>query len=226
MAGTRKVIELFYDVACPYAWLGFEVLCRYRNVWNIDLQFRPAFLGGIMHGSGNKSPGLVPNKFLYMGKDLARLALYFGVPIVSPENPAEVKGSLSAMRFVTAVAESREGRQADVENVSRELWKRIWSGDEDITLPASLSEAGLKAGLPANEIEELLQLASSQKIKERLKSTTQKALDCGAFGFPHIICHVNGKEEMFFGSDRFELMAHCIGEQWLGPQPAKTSARM
>ena len=34
-----------------------------------------------------------------------------------------------------------------------------------------------------------------------------------AFGFPMIVCHVNGKPEMFFGSDRFELMAHCIGEK-------------
>lgn len=33
-----------------------------------------------------------------------------------------------------------------------------------------------------------------------------------AFGFPLVVCHVNGKPEMFFGSDRFELMAHCIGE--------------
>ncbi|KAG5856298.1 hypothetical protein ANANG_G00006530 [Anguilla anguilla] len=229
MAGTRKVIELFYDVVSPYTWLGFEVLCRYRNVWNIDLKLRPAFLGGIMQGSGNKPPGLVPNKFAYMGKDLTRLAEYFGVPLGFPANPFEAmfeKGSLPAMRFVTAVAESGEGREADVEKVSRELWMRIWGRDEDITLPASISEAGLKAGLPANEIEELLKLAGSPKIKEKLKSSTQEALGYGAFGFPLIICHVNGKKEMFFGSDRFELMAHCIGEQWLGPQPATMSAKM
>lgn len=32
-----------------------KVLCRYRNVWNIDLKFKPAYLAGVMHGSGNKS---------------------------------------------------------------------------------------------------------------------------------------------------------------------------
>ncbi|XP_036394184.1 glutathione S-transferase kappa 1-like [Megalops cyprinoides] len=229
MSGSRKVIELFYDVVSPYSWLGFEVLCRYRNVWNIDLKFRPAFLGGIMQGSGNKPPGLVPNKFLYMGKDLTRLGQYFGVPLAFPADPFEAmfkKGSLSAMRFITAVAESREGRDADVEKVSRELWMRIWSRDEDITLPASVAEAGQKAGLPASEVQELLQQASSQKIKDKLKSTTQEALGHGAFGFPLAICHVNGKKEMFFGSDRFELMAHCIGEKWVGPQPTQPSAKI
>lgn len=34
-----------------------------------------------------------------------------------------------------------------------------------------------------------------------------------AFGFPMLICHIDGKPEMFFGSDRFELMANCIGEK-------------
>ena len=41
--------------------------------------------------------------------------------------------------FVTAVEEKTDG-DAKVEKVSRELWKRIWSKDQDITQPASLTE--------------------------------------------------------------------------------------
>uniref|UniRef100_A0A3Q3FHA7 Glutathione S-transferase kappa n=1 Tax=Labrus bergylta TaxID=56723 RepID=A0A3Q3FHA7_9LABR len=229
---SKKVIELFYDVVSPYSWLGFEVMCRYRNVWNIELKLRPAFLGGIMQGSGNQSPpGLVPNKFLYMTQDLARLAKYFNVPLQSPSDPAEVmfkKGtsSLSAMRFVAAVQERQKGGDEQVERVSRELWRRIWSEDKDITEPASLSEAALKAGLSDSEIKEVLNIYTSQEIKDKLKSSSEDALDYGAFGFPMIVCHVNGKPEMFFGSDRFELMANCIGEKWLGPQPDKSAAKL
>ncbi|XP_012684590.1 glutathione S-transferase kappa 1 [Clupea harengus] len=228
MPNSKKVLELFYDVVSPYSWLGFEVMCRYRNVWNVDLKLRPAFLGGIMQGSGNKPPGLVPNKFLYMTKDLGRLAQYFSVPLSSPSDPFEAmfeKGSLAAMRFVTAVEEKTDG-DAKVEKVSRELWKRIWSKDQDITQPASLTEAGLKAGLSASEVEELLKLAQSKPIKDKLKNTTQEALEYGAFGFPLIVCHVDGKPEAFFGSDRFELLAHCIGEKWVGPQPNTPAAKM
>lgn len=226
---SRKVIELFYDVVSPYSWLGFEVMCRYRNVWNIDLKLCPAFLGGIMQGSGNKPPGLVPNKFMFMTKDLARLSEYFNVPLNTPSDPFEAmfkKGSLTAMRFVTAVQMREKGGDAKVEQVSRELWRRIWSEDKDITLPASLSEAALKAGLSESEIKEALELSTSKEIKEKLKSATQKALDYGSFGFPMLVCHVNGNPEMFFGSDRFELMAHCIGEKWLGPQPEKAAAKL
>lgn len=48
-------------------------------------------------------------------------------------------GSLSAMRFVAAVQEKEKDGEKVV-NVSRELWRRIWSEDKDITEPASLSE--------------------------------------------------------------------------------------
>ncbi|XP_047018052.1 glutathione S-transferase kappa 1 isoform X2 [Ictalurus punctatus] len=195
MSSSRKVIELFYDVVSPYSWLAFEVLCRYRNVWNIELKFHPAFLGGVMQGSGNRPPAMVPNK-----------------------------GSLAAMRFITAVVENAKDGDRLVENVSREVWKRIWSTDQDICEPSSLSEAGLKAGLSSSEVEELIRQAKSQPVKDKLKQTTQEALDYKAFGFPLIICHVDGKPEVFFGSDRFELMAYCIGEKWLGPQPDKLTS--
>ncbi|KAB5586650.1 hypothetical protein PHYPO_G00004110 [Pangasianodon hypophthalmus] len=228
---SRKVIELFYDVVSPYSWLGFEVLCRYRNVWNIDLKLRPAFLGGVMQASGNKPPAMVPNKGLYMMKDLKRLASYMNVPLQHPSDPFEVmfnKGSLSAMRFITAVAEKEKEKDNDrlLENVSREVWKRIWSMDQDICEPVSLSEAGLKAGLSSSEVEEVINLAKSEPIKNKLKQTTQEAINYEAFGFPLIICHVDGKPQIFFGSDRFELMAHCIGEKWLGPEPNKPTSNL
>nr|ABV24051.1 gluthathione S-transferase kappa [Takifugu obscurus] len=226
---SKKVIELFYDVVSPYSWLGFEVMCRYRHVWNIELKLCPAFLGGVMQGSGNKPPGVVPNKFMYMTKDLKRAAEYFDVPLQAPADPFEVmfkKGSLTAMRFVTAVQEQEKGGDKLVEQVSRELWRRIWSEDKDITEAASLAEAAKKAGLSDGVIKDALEMAASKEIKDKLKDATQKALDYGAFGFPLLVYHRNGSPEIFFGSDRFELLAHCIGEKWLGPRPNNSAAKL
>ncbi|XP_058504762.1 glutathione S-transferase kappa 1 [Solea solea] len=226
---SKKVIHLFYDVVSPYSWLAFEVMCRYRNVWDVEVKLRPAFLGGIMQKAGNKPPGLVPNKFLYMTKDLQRLAQYVDVPLSPPDDPFEAmfqKGSLAAMRFVTAVQEREKDGDRQVEQVSRELWRRIWSENKDITEPASLSEAAKKAGLSDGEIKDALELCTTQHIKDKLKNTTQEAFDVGAFGLPMFMYRVNGNAEIFFGSDRFELMAHCIGEKWLGPQPHKSTSKM
>ncbi|MEE6520099.1 hypothetical protein FKM82_017889 [Ascaphus truei] len=124
---NRRLVELFYDVVSPYSWLGFEVLCRYRSIWNVDIRLRPAFLGGIMSASGNSPPALVPKKAAYMVKDLERQAEFYQVPVRQPKDFFQVvikKGSLSAMRFVTAVQMSHP---EFLEQVSRELWLRIWS---------------------------------------------------------------------------------------------------
>ncbi|XP_051722027.1 glutathione S-transferase kappa 1-like isoform X2 [Ctenopharyngodon idella] len=175
MFSSGKVAKLYYDVASPYSWLAFEVLFRYRNVWNIDIELKPAYIRGVLNGSGNRAPVLIPNKLLYMASDLKLLSEYFGVPMFQPPNIYE-KDSLNAMRFVTAVAE--KDKKGDVlERVSRELWERMWHTHQDIMQPASLTEVGLKAGLSASEVEKILTLAKSQPIKDKLKSVTQEALE-------------------------------------------------
>lgn len=63
-------------------------------------------------------------------------------------------GSLSAMRFVAAVQEREKGGDKLVEQVSRELWRRIWSDDKDITEPASLSEVPTYTAWLFGEINE------------------------------------------------------------------------
>ncbi|XP_076135809.1 glutathione S-transferase kappa 1-like isoform X1 [Alosa pseudoharengus] len=227
--GKLKLVELFYDVISPYSWLAFEVFCRYRNVWNINLKLRPALLGGVYKGAGNRSPDDVPRKFHYMAADLLRLGSYAGVPLRVPAQPVNVlmtKGSLEAMRFVTAVAEKETGGDAQVEKVSRELWMRIWSNSQDITQLSSLAEVGLNAGLSDKKVQELLEMSQSKAIKDKLWTTTQEALDYGGFGFPLTVCHGNGEAKIFFGSDRFELMAHCLGEKWMGPQPVHPSVTL
>ena len=42
---------------------------------------------------------------------------------------------------------------------------------------------------------------------------TAEAVQRGAYGAPTFYVHANGKEEMYFGSDRFHLMAMQLGEK-------------
>ncbi|KAG8551459.1 hypothetical protein GDO81_004122 [Engystomops pustulosus] len=217
-----KVLELFYDVVSPYSWLGFEVLLRYKNIWNVDIHLHPALLGGVMHATGNSPPAMVPKKGAYMAKDVERLSEFYQVPLRQPSNFFQVvikKGSLSAMRFLTAIQMSHP---EFLEGVSRELWQRIWSEDKDITEPESLLQAAKKAGMPEDLAQKSLSLMTSPEVKTRLKENTEKALEYGVFGMPSIVAHINEKTELFFGSDRFELLAHHLGEKWLGPVPHKS----
>lgn len=216
---AKKSVELFYDVISPYSWIAFEVLCRYRNKWAFDLVLKPFFLGGVMAGADNKPPATVANKAVYMMKDLDRAATHYQIPIRHLSNFVEtaiIKGTLKTQRFVTAVSVLAPEK---VETLSRVLFYRIWHKDLDATEPDSLREASKTAGISEAVINEALQRMNDPDIKGRLKATTQEALDLRAFGAPWIVTTnvETGKQEQFFGSDRFPFLAEAIGEKYVGP---------
>ncbi|XP_057589853.1 glutathione S-transferase kappa 1 isoform X2 [Hippopotamus amphibius kiboko] len=187
MGPLPRTLELFYDVVSPYSWLAFEVLCRYKNIWNVNLQLRPTLIAGIMKDSGNKPPALLPRKALNMRHDIRLLGLHLQIPIHFPKDFFSVileKGSLTAMRFLTAV---KLEHPEMLEKVSRELWMRVWSRDEDITEPQSI---------------------------------------LAAFGLPVTVVHLDDESHVLFGSDRMELLAHLLGEKWMGPVPPAVNARL
>ncbi|XP_008826837.1 glutathione S-transferase kappa 1 isoform X2 [Nannospalax galili] len=219
MGPGPRTLELFYDVLSPYSWLGFEVLCRYQHLWNIQLQLRPAFLGGIIKDSGNRPPALVPRKAQYMANEIPLLKQHFHIPIHMPKDFFGVllkKGSVNAMRFLTTVSMEQPEM---LEKVSRELWMRVWSRDEDIAEPQSILAAAEKAGLSAEQARSFLEKISTAQVKNKLKETTDAACTYGAFGLPTTVAHVDGKTYMLFGSDRMEMLAYLLGEKWMGPVP-------
>ncbi|XP_004474176.1 glutathione S-transferase kappa 1 [Dasypus novemcinctus] len=226
MGPLPRTLELFYDVLSPYSWMGFEILCRYQNIWNIKLQLRPSLIAGIMKDSGNTPPALLPRKAKYLTNDVKLLSQHIKIPLSFPKDFFSVileKGSLSAMRFLTAV--NLEHPEM-LEKVSRELWMRVWSRDEDITEPQSILAAAGKAGMSAEQAQGLLEKISTPKVKNELRETTEKACKYGAFGLPVTVAHMDGQTHMLFGSDRMELLAYLLEEKWMGPVPPAPNARL
>ncbi|KAG8515869.1 Glutathione S-transferase kappa 1 [Galemys pyrenaicus] len=218
MGSLPRRLELFYDVLSPYSWLAFEILCRYKNIWNVNLQLRPSLIAGIMKDSGNKPPAMVPRKGKYLTKDISLLAQQMQVPLQTPKDFFAVildKGSLSAMRFLTVVNLEQPEM---LEKVSRELWMRVWSRDEDITEPQSILAAAKKAGMSAKQAQGLLEKISTPQVKNQLKETTDAACKYGAFGLPIVVFQLDGQTHMLFGSDRMELLAHMLGKLQAHPE--------
>ncbi|ETE57317.1 Glutathione S-transferase kappa 1, partial [Ophiophagus hannah] len=204
---SKKKVECFYDVVSPYSWLGFEVRALEKAVLkqrplSCALQGyvaqEPTYLSGfspischvrftleitfcelLSFATGNQPPAMLPKRGEYLLKDVSRMAKYCQVPMNSPKdfvNTVIVKGSLPAMRFITAVDTAEP---QFLESVSRELWMRIWSRDEDIVQPESILAAAKKAGLSSDKSQELLKMSTSPEIKNRLKETTGEVLKFG-----------------------------------------------
>ncbi|GAB1290743.1 Glutathione S-transferase kappa 1 [Apodemus speciosus] len=206
--------------------IHWTVLCRYQHLWNIKLQLRPALIAGIMKDSGNQPPAMLPRKGQYMFKEIPLLKPFFQVPIHTPKNffgEHVNKGSVSAMRFLTAVSMEQPDM---LEKVSRELWMRIWSRDEDITESQNILAAAEKAGMSTAQAQHFLENITTDQVKNKLRETTEAACKYGAFGLPTTVAHVDDKTYMLFGSDRLELLAYLLGEKWMGPVPPTQKARL
>jgi len=213
-------VELFYDIVSPYSYLAFEVFCRYRALWDTDLVLRPAFLGGVMKATGNVPPATLPQRAPYLLRDVHRTASFFDVKLGFP---SEFPGNtLAAMRLLTVVEREKREKLVDL---SRALWQRHWGRDDDIKTPAGLVAGCVEAGIPQAEGEKLVERTGDPAIKEALKAATDEVVARGAFGFPAFFVKPLSRgeggdgDEMFFGSDRFELLAHMYGLPWRGPKP-------
>jgi glutathione S-transferase kappa 1 len=211
-----KKITIYYDVVSPYSWfehlirLGFEVLLRYRKLWNIELVLKPVSLKEIMQQSGNSPPGQVPFKAKYMFKDLMRSKDFYQVPLKFPSNfPA---GTFNAQLALCVVSNDRPDL---LETCSRALWMSYWSKDQGIDQTCVINALG---PLDPTIVSNLKQKQQDYGLRI-LTENTKQALQLGAFGAPWIHVEFDDRSEIFFGSDRFEAIAHFLQVKYLGPNP-------
>jgi len=218
-------VDCYFDTISPYSWPAFEVLGRYRDRWNLDICWKPVFMGGLVTAAGNQyleTMGGCPNKGKYMYEDLEhRTARYFDIPLKVKEDPIThigIIGSLAQQRYITAVQQECPEK---FEAVCREIWKRSW-GPEDATVHSEedLRIVSKRGKLSGEETEACLARAKEVDVKLKLKELTDEAVERGAFGAPSLFFSPDGgREEMLWGSDRFDMMAFLLDKEWSGPNP-------
>lgn len=89
------------------------------------------------------------------------------------------------------------------------LWEWMFYKNIDISKPDQLIKLFQSNGYSDSEIKQILEAASSPEFKQALTANTQTALDKGAYGAPWFwVRNSEGKEEPFFGSDRYVLLIY------------------
>lgn len=194
--GMAKQIEFFFDYVSPYSYLGDAELTRVAQRTGAEVVHRPMFLGGVMQATGNRPPGTVVAKGVYMSRDLERWARRYGVPMKM--NPSFPQNTIGAMRGALVALE--DGSFAAYHRAMfQAMWRDGVNLADDDAYRAVLAAAGLDA-------DRFLARRGEPAIKDKLRANTDEAIARGAFGAPSFFVG----EELFFGNDRLDFVAEAV----------------
>ncbi|KAF9413519.1 Glutathione S-transferase kappa 1 [Podila epigama] len=213
---SKHSITCYFDVVSPYSYFGVILLNRFKTHWpNVDVELKPVFLHGIMQGSGNQPPATVAAKGSYMFKDLSKVSKIGGIPYKFPSQfPVMTVGPLRLLLAVQKHAPTKY-----IQCIEK-LYDEYWANDKDISNVEVMTEALAPILGGVDNVQEMLTLSTAKDIKQALTDNTNEAVAKGAFGAPMFIVKKAGaapdEETMFFGSDRFEIMAAYLGLPYPG----------
>jgi 2-hydroxychromene-2-carboxylate isomerase len=187
-------LPLYFDYACPWAYLGSSRAEAYFRDLGVEIDFMPVHLRRLVEPGVGKPPELGPRKTKNYANDVRHWAEALGAQI-DPAARALYKTDTSLALRCALVAKD-QGRFREFHYPA---YRARWAQARDLGQDGVLSELLAAAGLdPAA----MLARAKSPELEERLTRDTEAAVARGVFGVPTIFVG----DEMFWGNDRFELV--------------------
>ncbi|MEL7099912.1 MAG: 2-hydroxychromene-2-carboxylate isomerase [Pseudomonadota bacterium] len=192
-----KPLECWFEFASTYSYLSVmrvEGMCAEAGV---PLAWRPFLLGPVFAAQGlTDSPfNVYPVKGAYMWRDMERCAAAQGLGWRRPSGFP--RGSLLAARVATGFAQA--GWAGDF---IRAVYVANFASDRNIDDDAVIADI---LGEVGQDAEKVIAHATSQPVKDALKTQTAAALEAGVFGAPTFTVG----EEVFWGNDRLEMAIAC-----------------
>jgi len=209
-------IDCYLDLSSIYSFFTLTYLLKNRELLtshDVTVDFVPIFLGGVNHGSGNKPPWTLPAKAKYGKFDSDRAKKYHGLENISVPDffPPVTLLPQRALCYIKTKFSSEV-----FEKTWLALFHSMWIEHNNITLAETFTESLKSTGyFSQTEVESITKSTAEKEWKDTLLENTKKILDQGAFGAPWMwVRNSAGKEEPFFGSDRFHFMWEYLGVPW------------
>lgn len=201
------VLTFYYDVVCPYAYLGSTLVDSLAERAGVEVVWRPILLGGLfkaLEAPQEPARAMPPAKARLNSLDLLRQADLLGVDVAwHPRHPVR---SVSAMRLLAGCPDAV--RPA----LTRALYRTYWVEHGDISDRETLASLAAGHGVDIGVIDD-------PAVKQALFDNTAEALDLGGFGVPIWRVTDGSVDRMWWGADRVHLVARALGVDQPVPSP-------
>lgn len=214
-------VDFYFDLLSPYSYVAYHLLNRVKDSWSVTIYPKPVSLPHIMKLTGNTPPGRVEPKGRFLRLDLKRTCQMHRIPfntslLKSDSNsvvPGEEFETTHVNRLVCAVI--KEHGKSTAWSLIGSLWDQLW-GKGNRHIFRSYTTPEIKAIL----LELSIDGNSLEPDKVSYITNTEQCIQAGAFGVPTMTVRkktdngaskIESKQELFFGSDRFDHIADFLG---------------
>ena len=187
-----KSFDFFFDFTSPYSYLAHKQIRNIEYQHNIEINYMPILLGGLLKLAEIKAPAFIPSKAKFMIKDCKLFSEKFNIKFkFNSYFPIQ---SLNLMRGVL-IARKENKTSLYIDKFFDACWKDGLNLNDQKIVDKILEDLNFN-------LETFKLNISEQKIKDELKKRTKDAFLKGVFGAPSFI--INNK--MFWGQDRLEFV--------------------
>ncbi len=187
-----KKVEFHFDFGSPNAYLAHRAIPQIEQRTGARFEYVPVLLGGVFKATNNVSPVVslqgVKNKPDYMRVETRRWLRRYQLDdfVMNPNFPVNTLHMMRGAMF----AKSADYYADYIEAMYRAMWQEARKMDD----PEEIASVLKAAGLP---VQEILEGAVTQPVKQALIDSTSASVDRGTFGSPTFYFD----DEIYFGKD-------------------------
>jgi 2-hydroxychromene-2-carboxylate isomerase len=194
-----KVIDYYYAMASPWAFLGAARFTRIADRAGATVNYRPCDFGRVFSRTGGlKLKDRAPARQAYRLVELKRWSRHLGTPINREPKFFPVADELAA-RF--AIAAGQQG--IAMGPLTMAIMRAVWQEERDISDADTLCALAEAQGLAGAA---LLTAARQPATLEAYERNSDEAVARGVFGAPTYV----HRDELFWGQDRLDFLERAL----------------
>ena len=209
-------VDVFFDLASPFAYLGLHQIARLQARTGATFRLRPLLLGALFRDIGQVDVplfGFVASKQRYVLQEITRWARWLDVPFHFPQKFPQ--RTVLVQRCILAAAEHD---QAQALTLALRLGHAFWAEGEDLEDEATVARLITECGLSVD----LIAQSKTPATKQALIYATSAARAAGVFGVPTWLVQTDATAApmLFWGQDRCDFVERAV-RGWQPPIPGR-----